>query len=230
MNEATFCYKYPHPAVTADCVIFGFDGAQLKVLLVRRGGEPFKGKWAFPGGFMNMNESIEECALRELREETGLKEAFMEQFRVFSKPDRDPRERVVTVAFLALIRLQEVQGGDDADEAQWFALDDVPALAFDHDYILREAQRTLREKIHFEPIGFELLPEKFTMKQLQTLYESIVGVNFDRRNFSKKMFHLDLLTELDEVVWPTTRRAAKLYSFNEAKYAELKKKGFRIEF
>lgn len=230
MEEKNFCYKYPHPAITADCVIFGFDGINLKVLLIERGIEPYKGKWAFPGGFVNMNESCEEGALRELKEETGLSTAYIEQFHTFSDPQRDPRERIITVAYFALVRIQEVKGGDDAAQAAWFALDEVPQLAFDHDRILREALKRLRERIHFEPIGFELLPEKFTMRELQNLYEAILDVHFDRANFSKKMLHFNILTQLEETVWPTPKREANLYRFNMESYNELKQKGFRLEF
>lgn len=230
MEEKNFCYKYPHPAVTADCVIFGFDGIKLKVLLIERGIEPYKGKWAFPGGFVNMDESCEEGALRELKEETGLSTAYIEQFHTFSDPQRDPRERIITVAYFALVRIQEVKGGDDAAQAAWFALDEVPQLAFDHDRILREALKRLRERIHFEPIGFELLPEKFTMRELQNLYEAILDVHFDRANFSKKMLHFNILTQLEETVWPTPKREANLYRFNMESYNELKQKGFRLEF
>ena len=230
MEEMKYCYKYPHPSVTTDCVIFGFDGNQLQVLLIERGIEPYKGRWAFPGGFLNMEESAEEGALRELKEETGLTGAYIEQFHTFTDPNRDPRERVITIAYYALVRIQEVKGGDDAAKAQWFALDEVPQLAFDHDLILRRALKRLRERIHFEPIGFELLPEKFTMKELQALYEAILEVKFDRRNFAKKMLHFDLLNQLDETVWPTAKREANLFSFNKENYEEFKKKGFQMEF
>lgn len=230
MEEKKYCYKYPHPSVTTDCVIFGFDGNQLQVLLIERGIEPYKGRWAFPGGFLNMDESAEEGALRELQEETGLTGAYIEQFHTFTDPNRDPRERVITIAYYALVRIQEVKGGDDAAKAQWFALDEVPQLAFDHDLILRRALKRLRERIHFEPIGFELLPEKFTMKELQSLYEAILEVKFDRRNFAKKMLHFDLLNQLDETVWPTAKREANLFSFNKENYEEFKKKGFQLEF
>lgn len=230
MEEMKYCYKYPHPSVTTDCVIFGFDGNQLQVLLIERGIEPYKGRWAFPGGFLNMEESAEEGALRELKEETGLTGAYIEQFHTFTDPNREPRERVITIAYYALVRIQEVKGGDDAAKAQWFALDEVPQLAFDHDLILRRALKRLRERIHFEPIGFELLPEKFTMKELQALYEAILEVKFDRRNFAKKMLHFDLLNQLDETVWPTAKREANLFSFNKENYEEFKKKGFQLEF
>lgn len=230
MEEKKYCYKYPHPAVTTDCVIFGFDGSELQVLLIERGIEPFKGKWAFPGGFLNMDETAGEGALRELKEETGLENAYIEQFNTYSDPGRDPRERVITIAHYALVRIQEVKGGDDAAKAQWFPIDEVPQLAFDHDKILRDAMRKLRERIHFEPIGFELLPEKFTMRDLQILYESILGVKFDRRNFAKKMMHYELLNQLDETVRPTAKRDALLYSFNKENYELFKKKGFQLEF
>ena len=230
MEEKKYCYKYPHPAVTTDCVLFGFDGSELQVLLIERGIEPFKGKWAFPGGFLNMDETAGEGAMRELKEETGLENAYIEQFNTYSEPGRDPRERVITIAHYALVRIQEVKGGDDAAKAQWFPIDEVPQLAFDHDKILRDAMRKLRERIHFEPIGFELLPEKFTMRELQILYESILGVKFDRRNFAKKMIHYELLNQLDETVRPTAKRDALLYSFNKDNYELFKKKGFQLEF
>lgn len=225
-----YCYRYPHPAVTTDCVIFGFDGERLQVLLIERGIEPFKGRWAFPGGFIKMDETAEEGALRELKEETGMENAFIQQFHTFSNPLRDPRERVITIAFYALVRIQEVKGGDDAASARWFPLDEIPALAFDHDHMLRMATQRLRQEIHFHPIGFELLPEKFTLRELQSIYEAILGITFDRRNFAKKMLHLEILNELDETIWPTPKREAKLFSFNAGKYEELKRKGFRIEF
>ena len=229
-EELKYCYKYPHPSVTTDCVIFGFDGTKLSVLLVKRGVEPYKGRWAFPGGFMNMDESAEEGALRELQEETGLKGAYIRQFHTFTAPERDPRERVITIAYYALVRMQEVAGGDDADDARWFTLDEVPQLAFDHDQILRKAQKALRQQIHFEPIGVELLPEAFTIKELQNLYEAILDVHFDRRNFYNKMKRLEMLDATNEKVNPSKQKEAILFRFNKAKYNELKQKGFRLEF
>ena len=225
-----YSYKYPHPSVTTDCVIFGFDGVKLKVLLVERGMAPYKGRWAFPGGFLNMDESAEEGALRELKEETGLEGAYIRQFHTFSAPQRDPRERVITIAYYALVRMQEVKGGDDASDARWFALDEVPPLAFDHDQILRKAEKTLRQQIHFEPVGFELLPEKFTIKQLQNLYEAILDMRFDRRNFYNKMRRLGMLELTGDTANPSQRREANLFSFNAEKYAELKSTGFQLEF
>lgn len=230
MEEKNYCYKYPHPAVTSDCVIFGFDGVAIKVLLIQRGIEPYKDKWAFPGGFMQIDETVEECAKRELEEETGLKTTSVEQFYTFSDVNRDPRERVITVAHYALVRLEEVKGGDDAMSAKWFAMNEIPSLAFDHDRILRIAVNRLKERICFEPIGFELLPEIFTMSALQNLYEAILEMKFDRRNFYNKMLKLGILSEAEERPKNASRRTPIKYRFNAKKYAELKQKGFRLEF
>ena len=230
MEGKNYCYKYPHPAVTSDCVIFGFDGVAIKVLLIQRGIEPYKDKWAFPGGFMQIDETVEECAKRELEEETGLKTTSVEQFYTFSDVNRDPRERVITVAHYALVRLEEVKGGDDAMSAQWFAMNEIPSLAFDHDRILRMAVNRLKERICFEPIGFELLPEIFTMSALQNLYEAILEMKFDRRNFYNKMLKLGILSEAEERPKNASRRTPIKYRFNAKKYAELKQKGFRLEF
>ena len=227
-EELKYCYKYPHPSVTTDCVIFGFDGKKLQVLLVQRGNEPYKGCWAFPGGFMNMDESAEEGALRELQEETGLKDAYIRQFHTFTAPQRDPRERVITIAYYALVRIQEVKGEDDAIDARWFTLERIPQLAFDHDQILQTAIQTLRRQIHFEPIGFELLPEVFTLMELQNLYEAILDVRFDHRDFYDKMNKLGILEQINETVHPTQKNEAKLFRFNKAKYEELKNEGFKL--
>lgn len=193
-----YTYKYPHPAVTADCVVFGFDGHELKILLVERGNEPYKGCWAFPGGFMNIDETAEQCALRELCEETGLELTNIKQFGTFTAVHRDPRERVITVAFYALARQSEVRGGDDAANAKWWSINDIPQLAFDHDYILRQAMNRIRQDIHFEPVGFGLLDEHFTIAELQRLYESILGIRFDRRNFYRKMIQTGILQEIED--------------------------------
>ena len=229
--QECYKYKYPRPAVTTDCVIFGYDVKEgLSVLLIKRGIEPFKDHWAFPGGFIRMDEDAETGARRELREETGLETSCIEQFGCFSEINRDPRDRVITIAYYALVKKSEVAGGDDASEAHWFPIDNVPPLAFDHDRILRVALKTLKEKIHFMPIGFELLPSVFTMPQLQELYESILEVKFDRRNFSNKMLKLGILTAAGERPKNAGTRIPVTYKFNEESYAELKSKGFRLEF
>lgn len=228
--KGTYTYDYPRPAVTTDCVIFGYDGKELKVLLIERGIEPFKGCWAFPGGFLNMDEDALAGARRELKEETGLEDAFIEQFHTFSEPGRDPRGRVITIAHYALVKIQEVEGGDDAAQARWFPIGEAPPLAFDHDRILRMAMSRLKERIHFEPVGFELLPDVFTMPQLQNLYESILEVNFDRRNFASKMLKLGILEDTGDRPAGASSRIPVSYRFNKEKYNELKAKGFRLEF
>lgn len=193
----SYTYKYPHPAVAADCVVFGFDGRELQVLLIERGLPPFKGCWAFPGGFMKIDESAEDCAKRELAEETSLHVQMLKQLGAFSAVYRDPRERVISIAFYALVLPSDVVGGDDASQAKWFPIRDVPQLAFDHDFILRKAMQKLREDIYFEPVGFELLEREFTMAELQRLYEAILGVHFDRRNFEKKMLQTGIIQLAD---------------------------------
>lgn len=158
MEEKNYCYKYPHPAVTTDCVVFGYDGHRLNVLLIERGNEPYQGCWAFPGGFMNIDESAEEGAVRELKEETGLEVNIdqLRQFGTFTAVNRDPRERVITIAYYTIIEKTEVKGGDDAAQAQWFPLDEIPPLAFDHEEILRKAVDQLNGEgspvvVHVEP-------------------------------------------------------------------------------
>lgn len=224
-------YKYPRPALTVDCVVFGLDEDDLKVLLIQRGHSPFEGKWALPGGFMHLDETLDEAARRELQEETGLECAFLEQLYTFGTVDRDPRERVVTVAFYALVKLSDhrVQAATDAREAAWFSLDDLPKLAFDHDDILETAHERLQGKVRYQPIGFELLPAKFTLRQLQHLYETVLERSLDKRNFRKKILSMDLLIELDEVEKDVAHRAARLYRFDRRKYERLARQGFNFE-
>lgn len=231
VTELKYSYEYPRPAVTTDCIIFGFDAGELKVLLVERGIEPFIGKWAFPGGFLHMDENADECARRELLEETGLQNVFIEQLFTFSDVDRDPRGRVITIAYYALVKLSDfnVQAGDDAKSANWFAISKVPPLAFDHDRILRVALNRLRGKIRYQPIGFELLPDKFTMPELQNLYETVLEVQLDRRNFRKKILDSGLLIDHQESVKGVPHKGAKYFSFNHQKYKELLERGFNFE-
>lgn len=213
-------YKYPHPAMTADCAVFGFDGKQLHILLIERGIDPYKGMWALPGGFMNIEETIEQCALRELKEETGVESIYLEQFHVFSSVKRDPRERVVTVAFLALVRKSDFRliAGDDAARASWFELDELPPLAFDHHDIIAMARKKLPEMMRTRPIGFQLLDKKFSMNELQRLYEAINDTTYDRRNFARKMSATGLLRK--EGISPVAahNRFPNLYSFDEDAY------------
>ena len=222
LTDKGYAYRYPRAAVTADSVIFGFDGRRLQVLLIQRGIEPYKGYWALPGGFMNMDESIDECAFRELREETTLEPEQMEQFGVFSSVDRDPRGRVMTVAFYALVKKSNVRGGDDAQDAQWFDIDQLPRLAFDHREIIAEGLNALSRDIRFEPVGFRLLADEFSMPQLQRLYEAILGMNFDRRNFQKKMLASGIIQPIGSKEKGEKGRGGNLYHFDQTGYEELK--------
>lgn len=199
-DEPKYCYRYPHPAMTADCVIFGFDGKALKVLLVERGLEPFLGSWALPGGFMKIDETIEQTARRELEEETGLKGVYMEQFRVYSTVNRDPRERVVTVVFIALVRPGDYSliAGDDAADARWFDVEFLPPMAFDHTDIIAQARARLTEMLRVKPIAFELLNRYFSLAELQRVYEAITGRSYDRRNFQRKALQAAMLAEADK--------------------------------
>ena len=230
-NELKYSYKYPRPALTTDCIIFGFDQNELKVLLIERGIEPYKSKWALPGGFVKMNETTEEGAKRELYEETGLKNIFIEQLFTFSDVNRDPRGRVISVAYFSLINLNNYKpkAGDDANKAQWFSIKNIPSLAFDHEKILRMALYRLKGKIRYQPIGFELLEEKFTLSDLQHLYEVVLEIKIDKRNFRKKILKMNLLIELDEKQKNVAHKAAKFYKFDKTKYKELSIKGFNFE-
>lgn len=228
----TFTYKYPRPAITADCVVFGLDNEEdLKVMLIQRDIEPFAGEWALPGGFVAVGESVDETARRELREETGLEDIFLEQLYTFGEPDRDPREHVITVAYFALVNLSEhtVVAATDARNAAWFEINDIPNLAFDHDMILKTAYERLQGKIRYQPIGFELLPHKFAFRQLQQMYEKILDRQLDKRNFRKKILKMGIVEELDEIEKDVSHRAARLYRFDKAKYDRLRKQGFNFE-
>jgi len=224
-------YEFPRAALTVDCIIFGLDDDELKVLLIRRDIEPFAGKWAIPGGFVRPGESVDEAARRELREETNLDSLYLEQLYTFGEPDRDPREHVVTVAYFALVNLEdhEIRADTDAREAAWVSMRDVPKLAFDHGKILKLAIERLQGKVRYQPVGFELLPKKFTLTQLQKLYELVLERSLDKRNFRKKVQSMGILKELDEVQKGVAHRAARLYQFDETAYRKLQKKGLHFE-
>src|SRR5688500_13518614 len=226
-----FTYEYPRAALTVDCVVFGLDAEDLKVLLIQRDIPPFEGRWALPGGFVRIDETLEDAAKRELSEETGIRNVFLEQLFTFGAVDRDPRERVVTVAYYALVNLagHVIQATTDARNAAWFALDDTPPLAFDHDRVLQTGYERLKGKVRYQPIGFELLPEKFTLRQLQNLYEKVLDRELDKRNFRKKILGMELLEELDEVEQDVAHRAARLYRFDRKKYERWTKQGFNFE-
>lgn len=228
MDTKKFSYEYPRAALTVDIVLFGFDEGDLKVLLIQRNLPPFEDRWALPGGFVRLEETLEEAALRELCEETGVKDVFLEQLYSFGAVKRDPRERVVTVAYFALVKLTDhaVKAATDARNAAWFPVDETPALAFDHREILKAALKRLKGKVRYEPVGFELLPPKFALSELQHLYEVCLEQPIDKRNFRKKILGMGLLIETNEIQKDVAHRAARLHRFDEKKYRQLKKRGF----
>jgi 8-oxo-dGTP diphosphatase len=226
-----FTYDHPRAALAVDCVVFGLDDSDLKVMLIQRDLPPFAGCWALPGGFVRTDEDLDQAALRELGEETGLARVFLEQLFTFGAVARDPRERVVSVAYYALVRLgdHQVAAATDARDAAWFAVDDCPRLGFDHAEILETALRRLQGKVRYQPIGFELLPPKFSLTRLQRLYEIILERPLDKRNFRKKIISLGILEELDEVEQDVAHRAARLFRFDERAYKQRLKNGFHFE-
>ena len=218
-----YTYEYPRPGLTVDCIIFGYQSGQpLQVLLIQRAILPFRGQWALPGGFVDMDEDLEEAARRELEEETGVSGVFMEQLYTFGQPGRDPRGRVVSVAYYALVNLSEypVRAASDAREAAWFPIGQLPPLAFDHAGIIGVAIARLRAKLRYQPIGFELLPERFTLTQLQDLYEIVLGVPLNKRNFRTRILKMGVLQEVGRQE-NVSHRPAKLYRFDKDKYEKL---------
>ena len=229
----SYSYEYPRPALTVDCVVFGLDvnSRDLRVLLIKRGENPFKDAWALPGGFISENEDSEVAARRELEEETGVKDIFIEQLYTFATPHRDPRGWVVSIAYFALINLQEhnIVAASDASEAEWFSAFELPEnLAFDHAQILEMAIQRLQNKVRWQPIGFELLPKSFTLSQLQDMYEKILNRKLNKRNFRAKILKMGVL-ELVERQKEVAHRPAYLYQFNPEKYETLSKMGFMFE-
>lgn len=217
--------------VSVDIVIFTVRERTLQVLLVKRGVPPFEGQYAIPGGFIRNDESPEDAALRELYEEAGVRNVFLEQLCTFGDPKRDPRGRVITVAYYALIASDKLSliAGADAAEARWFPMSDLPRLAFDHRAILDYATERLRNKLEYTTVGFQLLPEKFTLSELQTVYEAILGKKLDKRNFRRKVALLRILKPLRE--WQHTgRKPAQLFRFAAAKFEKLKDKGILFPF
>ncbi len=225
-----FEYEYPRAALAVDCVVFGLDETDLKVLLIQRKLAPFQHAWALPGGFVRLDEELDVAARRELQEEAGVSDVYLEQLYTVGTLGRDPRERVVTVAYYALAKLSDhrIRAATDAMGVGWFSLDDLPKLAFDHQEIVEHAVLRLRGKVRYAPIGFELLPPRFSLTQLQKLYEKVLGTGLDKRNFRKKMVAMDLLVETDEVEQGVRHRAARLYRFDRRKYDRLTKQGFEF--
>jgi 8-oxo-dGTP diphosphatase len=209
----SYQYDYPHPAVTADVVVFTIENDDLKVLLIQRDQEPFEGEWALPGGFIEIDESLGQAAKRELKEETGVNASFLEQLYTFGRPDRDPRERIITVAYYALIAFDQlsIAAGDDARDARLYSTDELPALAFDHDSILRIAKHRVKERLNDSFYAFQILPKAFTMYELRRVYELFLGEVLDKRNFRKKIIALDQIEETGEKRESVRHRPARLY-------------------
>ena len=226
-----YTYQYPRPALTVDCIVFGLDAEDLKVLLIQRKNEPFAGRWALPGGFVDVGETPEQAARRELEEETGLANVFLEQLYTFGEPDRDPREHIVSVAHYALVNIRDtrVRAADDARQAGWFPVCKPPPLAFDHPKILRMAHDRLKDGLRRQPVGLELLPRRFTLSQLQHVYETILGKEIDKRNFRRRVLRTGLLVETDQTQKEVAHRAARLYRFDVKKYRRLARQGFHFE-
>jgi 8-oxo-dGTP diphosphatase len=218
--------------VTVDVVIFALQNAELHVLLVRRGIPPFEGHWALPGGFIQEGESLDVAARRELEEETGVRDVYIEQLYTFGDPDRDPRGRVVTVAYYALLTGEHgvPAAGSDAAAATWWPVGQHPPLAFDHPRILEYALQRLRTKLEYTTVGFQLLPKKFTLSQLQRVYETILGRELDKRNFRRKMLLLGILKPLDEWAKDGPNRPAQLYRFSAKRFERLRDKGIIFPF
>jgi len=213
----TFCYAYPHPAVSTDVVLFTIRQDKLMLLLIKRRGEPFAGSWALPGGFLEIGEDLEACAARELEEETGLRDIYLEQLYTFGKPDRDPRERVISVAYYALVPSDKLEprAASDAADTGWFARDDLPSLAFDHDRIIALAHRRLVAKLDYSTIAFQFLPGTFTLSEAQRVYEILLNAPLDKRNFRKRLRALDLLQETGKLRRAGNHRPAREYRLRQ---------------
>lgn len=228
MDEFSNFFK---SAFSVDNIIFGFDEGDLKVLLIKRGTIPFKGKWALPGDLVYPNENLETAANRILEELTGLKEVYLEQVKSFGAVNRHPLGRVITIAYYSLIKISGyvVTPSSFAKKAKWHSIADVKDLAFDHNEILKACFQKLRQQIRTRPVGFELLPPKFTLTELQHLYEAILETKLDKRNFRKKIMSMNLLVDLNETQEGVAHRPAKLYQFDQEKYKSFLAEGFNFE-
>ena len=216
------------PAV--DCIIFGFDNEDLKILLIKRDFEPERGKWSLMGGFVKKNETFDEAANRVLYKLTGFHDIYMEQLYAFSEVDRDPVERTISVAYYALINIKNHDKElIERYSAKWFSISKAPKLIFDHDQMVKRAILRLRRRTTTNPVGFDLLPEKFTMRQLQKLYEAILDEKLDKRNFVNKINTMDVLVKLDEKDMRTSRKGSYLYKFDKEKYEEKVMDGFTFK-
>lgn len=218
-------------ALSIDCVIFGFKGSELSVLLVNHGTGPTQGQWALPGSWIKYNESLLTAANRILYSQTSVKDIYLEQFKTYGELERFPDRRVITISYYALVNAENVvlKAGASMTKAQWFNLKEIPKMAFDHSTILNDCRAFLQHKVLHEPIGFNLLPPKFSLLQLLSLYESILNTRLDKSNFRKKFLKMNLLIDTKEIQKEVSHRAAKLYKFDENNYKKLLEKGFNFE-
>ena len=212
-RSALYGYAYPHPAITTDVVVFSVRAQQLAVLLIKRAADPFRGVWALPGGFLDIDEDLEGCALRELEEETGIRGVYLEQLYTFGRPGRDPRERVISVAYYALAPWERVRAhaAGDAAAVEWFDIHELPALAFDHGEIIALAHQRLVAKLDYSTIAFQLMPETFTLSELQEVYEILLDEELDKRNFRKWILALEQIEETGELRRRGIHRPARVY-------------------
>ena len=219
----SYCYDYPRPAVTTDVVMFTIREETLQLLLIKRAAPPFQGCWALPGGFVNPDESLRDAAARELEEETGVSGVFLEQLYTYGAPDRDPRDRVISVASYALVpsgRLT-LRAASDAEDVSWFAFDALPDLAFDHPRIVRMAHERLAAKLDYSTIALQFMPERFTLGDLQDVYETILREPQDKRNFRKRILALDQIEPTGEQRRNGAHRPAMLYRVKHPKRVEI---------
>ncbi|QLE00124.1 NUDIX hydrolase [Galbibacter sp. BG1] len=217
--------------VAVDAVVFGYTHGELHILLIQQKFGSEKNKWALPGGFVKNDESLADAVNRELIEETGVAANYLEQLYTFGATERDPRARTISIAYMALINPDNItlKASTDAVDAKWFAIKEIPSLAFDHQTILEKGWQRLKNKIHYQPIGFELLSTEFPFSDLENLYQTILDRKIDRRNFRKKMMSFGILTKTNKTFKPSSGRPAKLYKFNLKTYKELENKGFHFE-
>lgn len=220
LPKGEYTYDYERPALTVDLVIYTVKDNDLKILLIKRNSEPFKDMWAIPGGFVQNGETLEQAANRELFEETGVRDIYLEQLYTFGEPGRDPRGWVVTVAYIALISSDNLKlfASTDAQDVSWFSVYQKPTLAFDHEKILDYSLKRLRAKLDYTPVAFQLLPKKFTLTELQRIYEIILNKTLDKRNFRKKMLSLDIIKQTEEMKRDGNHRPARIYTFSERKF------------
>ena len=223
--------KFFQFGLSVDCVVFGYHENRLKVLLIKRGAAPYRGSWALPGDLVYPNENIEVAAHRILKDLTGIGDLYMEQTKVYGKVDRHPAGRVITTAYYSLIDIAKYDPHASAwaDGVYWVDVSEVPSLAFDHDDILEDALQILQHRVRHQPVGFELLPKKFALADLQALYEALFNENYDKANFRKRILGMNLLINLKENQKDVPHRPARLYSFDKERYDELIAKGFSFE-